>query len=743
MPPSSHSDAVFRSRRTVLHAIALCGLFQPHLQAAAATPYEEYVRTAEEFRPVKQEKAWALKAFPSWTTMPWTYQWHIGFTEESGKWSVEHGYNGAFIDRDDIAAEGSQTGRLDWINQFGLRFYMDHAADKGLLHLWDGDKMKPHLAELHGTGVRPVPLNEATRMKLEGFLKKNIGAVKSSPNRSAYALDDEPSWGHFVHPTMWQVTDDATAYPKWLGQVYGPSAPKRDKWISYDDIRPMLATWSVKEFDASPLMDQWSFNDSVWVNLIGKLVETSNAIDPATPCGIVGGQAPSAFGGYDYAKLMRKVQFIESYNLGSSQALIRSFNPHNALPAVTSMFHRSSDDDIWQTWYYLAHGNRGHIGWVEGWFDGKTPKPWHAEVAPTFLEAGKKIGPLMTGAEWIHDGVAIYYSHSSIQLGWILDAEAHGKTWVNRNSDERLSSSNHVRHAWENMLRDAGMQFSYVSYVDVIQRGIPSEYKVLILPACLSFSDAEARQIRAFCERGGTVIADYLPGVWDQHGKGREGGGALDELFGAKHDPEMRAADVFGGKLWVEVDQDANFSWKSYEEFLSNQNTALKDPSGFHVAVRSMPVNQSRAVGKGRAVLMNLSPQWYNAYRVADADPAGKGKIFMQHLTAAGIRPWVRIKNAGEREHGYEITYWSKANGTPKERSRVILFLCSNPEITGTSLGGGNSEGLKTQVTPVTLEFAAAITEVRDERTGAKLANGREFKFDWKQNEAVVMSFSR
>ena len=58
---------------------------------------------------------------------------------------------------------------------------------------------------------------------------------------------------------------------------------------------------------------------------------------------------PSAFGGYDYAKLMRKVQFIESYNLGSSQAIIRSFNPHNALPAVTSHFHKSADDTIWQT----------------------------------------------------------------------------------------------------------------------------------------------------------------------------------------------------------------------------------------------------------------------------------------------------------------------------------------------------------------------------------------------------------
>ena len=711
----------------------------PAARAVAADPYEEYVRNSEDFRAVKQDKAWAYKAFPSWTYMPWTYQWHIGFTDESGRWSVEHGYNGAFIDRSDIAAAGSETGRLDWINKFGLRFYMDHAADKGLLHLWDGDKVKAHLAEIHGTGLRPVPLNETTRTKLREHLRKNIGAVKSSPFRAAYALDDEPSWGHFVHPTMWQVTDDANAYPKWLAQVYGPAAPKRDRWVSYDDIRPKLATWTIKDFDASPLMDQWTFNDALWANFLGGLVQDANALDPATPCGIVGGQGPSAFGGYDYARLMRKLQFIESYNLGSSQAIIRSFNPRNALPAVTSVFHKSAEDDIWQTWYYLAHGNRGHIGWVEGWFDGKTPKPWHKEVAPAYLEAGKKIGPLMSGAEWIHDGVAIYYSHPSIQLGWIMDAEAHGKTWVNRNNDERLGSSAHVRHAWENMLRDSGVQYSFASYVDVIQKGIPPEYKVLILPACLCLSDAEARQIKAFCQRGGTVIADYLPGLWDQHGKGRVAG-VLDDMFGVTHNSGMRAGDIFGERLWAEVDQDANYSWKTYEEFLSNKNTSVRDASGFHKAVRAMPVGHVQRYGRGNAVLMNLSPQWYNAFRVAGAVPAQKREIFMRHVAQAGVTPWVRIKGAAETEHGYEITYWSKP-ATAGSPARTLVFLCFNPEITGSSLGGGNSDRLKTAKAPVTLQFRSEVKGVRDERSGKELGSGREFTIEWKQNEAVVLSF--
>jgi hypothetical protein len=728
----------------VAAAVLACG---PAL--AEEDVYETYVKTSKDFKPVRQDKEWLYKQYPSWAYMPWTFQWTPGYTDESGRWSLENGYNGAFIDRGNTG-----RGKLDWINRFNLRFYMDHTAAKGYLHLWDGDGMKPYASQVHGNGIRIKPVNADMARTLQGILRQTIGAVKSSPCRAAYALDDEISWGHFVHPCMWQVTDDENAFPNWLKEVYGPAgAPARSGWITYNDILPKLKGWSIAEFDAGPLMDQWSFNDSYWNNFLGDLVEYANSIDPEVPVGYVGGQAPSAFGGYDYAKLMRKIQFLEAYNIGGSQAIVRSFNPHNAMPTVTTHFHKGVADTVWQTWYYLAQGNRGFIGWVEKWFTGspdvkpdmtpaqrldavrKAAQPWHAEVAPTYLEAGGRIGPLMSGAEFIHDGVALYYSHPSIQLGWILDAEAHGRTWINRGGDARLGGSHHVRHAWVNMLRDSGLQFNYLSYADVIRSGVPGAYKVLILPACLALSDAEARRIKEFCKAGGTVIADYMPGLWDQHGKGRAKGGALDDLFGVRHDPETRAADVFGGALWCEVDQDANFRWKTYEGFLTNRNACIRDATGYNKAVRKMDVVKVSKFGSGTAVLMNLSPQWYNAYRVQGIESARKRDVFIQHVTAAGPKRWVDIKNADGKVFGYEITYWQKAG-------RTIMFVIANPEISVSSEGGGNAVGLKTGTAAITLEFAKAVQGARDERTGKELGDGREFKFDWTMNEAVVISFA-
>lgn len=717
----------------ILNLFGICW-FHPSSVIAQVDPYENYVKTSKDFQTVVQNKDRLLRAWPSWTYMPWSYRWGIGYDDAAGRWSLEHGYNGAFLDHGQTRAGG--VDKLAWIDQHKLRFYVDHTASKRYLHLWDGNEMKPYRDRVHGVGVRTRPVNEQMKRTLQDFIRRYVTNVKSSPYRAAYALDDEISWGHFVHPCMWQVTDDFSAYTAWLQEIYGSrSAPRRTNWISYESVWPKLKGWRIRDFDCSQLMDQWTFNDSYWNNFLGDLVEYCNQIDPATPCGYVGGQSPNTFGGYDYAKLMRKIQFLEAYNIGGSQAIIRSFNPHNALPTVTTHFHKSVPDTVWQVWYYLAHGNRGFIGWVDGWFDGKTPKSWHDKVAPHYREVAYTIGPLLSGAEWIHDGVAIYYNHASIQLGWILDAEAHRRTWINRNGDHRLGSSHLVRHAWENMLRDEGFQYNFINYAEVIQHGIPGEYKVLILPATLCLSDVEARRIKEFCRNGGTVIADYMPGLWDQHGRGRKAGGVLDDMFGVKHNPNLRAGDVFQSRLWVEVDQDVNFSWKRYRDFLTRNNDGLKDPAGFYQAVRNMAVNHVNKFGRGKAVLMNLSPQWYNAYRESGYVEARRRDVFLRHVQTAGPQRWIWLEPVNDVIHGYEITYWKK-NG------RTILFVCYNPEVTGSSSGGGNAAGLKSNPVKIRLGVKRGIKNVRDERIRKSLPDGKHFDLIWNMNEALVLSFA-
>ena len=218
---------------------------------------------------------------------------------------------------------------------------------------------------------------------------------EESPLRVAYALDDEISWGVFVVPLPWRLNDDDAAYARWLQTYYGGRAPQPAvRHARFHPAATRAGRWP--RLDFSPLLDRLTYNDSVWANFLGELVAHANRLDPATPCGFVGGQSPNIWGGYDYAKLMKKIQFIEAYNLGSAQAIIRSFSPHNALPQVTTHFHsheRGTANDIWQSWYYFAHGNRGMIGWVEGWFDGEAAAAVAGGVPADAQGTGRRAGP--------------------------------------------------------------------------------------------------------------------------------------------------------------------------------------------------------------------------------------------------------------------------------------------------------------------------------------------------------------
>jgi hypothetical protein len=213
---------------------------------------------------------------------------------------------------------------------------------------------------------------------------------------------------------------------------------------------------------------------------------------------------------------------------------------------------------------------------------------------------------------------------------------------------------------------------------------------------------------------------------------GRKTGGVLDDVFGIKHDSALKAANLFGGtgNLWVEIDQEANFYWKTYQSFLTNKNTCIKDESGFDKAVRDMPAAHVNHFGKGIAVMMNLSPQWYNAYRAAGEEAARHREVFLKHL---GVQPTIRV--TGQDAFGYEITRWQNAG-------RTICFVTLNPEITGTETGGGNSASLKSATCHIQLTFTTPLHHPRDERTGQDLPEATlTLRFDWKQNEAIVISF--
>jgi hypothetical protein len=684
---------------------------------SASDPYPTYLRDAPEFRSVPHDPSFEIGRWDTWLYMPWRYKWTIGTGDEGGRFCRDFGINGGMTDHG--------RGPLDWLKRWDLRFYNDHTAGKGDLYLMPQGKLTQD-----PSAIRPRPLDAALLEKLRNLVEQNVHALRKSPVRVAYALDDEGSWGVLSRPIPWRVNGDDAQYRRWLASLYGAQPPS-PSFVGPDFALAQLGR-PLKEIDLSPFLDRMTYNDSVWANFLGALIERCHREDPAMPCGIVGGQAPGLWGGYDYAKIAKKVQFIEAYDLASSAEILRSFAPD--IPRVTTHFHKDekgAGNDRFLAWHYFAYGNRGMIGWVdESWFEGGKPRPWLNRFRPTLQELGGVQGPKMVGARSLHDGIAIYYSHPSVQVSWVLDAEAHGKTWPNRNDDHRLATAANVRRAWELLLADAGLRYDFLAYDQVALHGVPRQYRVLILPACYALSDIEARRIAEFAEGGGTVIGDFAAGLFDQHGKGRRHG-ALDDLFGVSHDGTETRADLFGGRLWVETDQDAGYSFRRYRDLFETVHPRLD--RGFAVAERKLPVGTTRPVGKGRAVYLNLSPQRYLMMREEGTATEEQRKVFLDPVFTAGVTPWIRAK--ADRAIPLEVTYWSKGG-------RTLVFVLQNVPISGSSTGGGGAERLVEATVPVEVRLAGPVRGVQDERTGAKLPEGDHFTFRLDTAEAVLFSFA-
>ena len=701
--------------------------------AAEDDAYLNYVKNAPEFKPVKQDPGAWTNRWNTWIYMPWRFKWDIGTGDEGGQFCKDYGFNGGFTDNGD-------TRVLPWLEKWNLKFYCDHLCGGGIVKVrvkqdkFKGDMLNPRKVRSGSDG--PHPLDDATVASAEKRMKDNVSGLKNSPVRVAYALDDEVGWGSFLKPIAWRVNEDDKAYETWLSAYYGGKAPPA-QYVTPNFTRAQLEK-PLKDLDFSPLLDRITYNDSVWANFLGTLVEYSNTLDPETPCGYVGSQSPNLWGGFDYAKNCKKIQFIEAY-LGTAQSIIRSFNP--LMPQVTTHFHSSgaktgAANDIWQTWWCFAHGNRGMIGWVDGWFDGnKKPAPWLDEYKACNKEVGGVQGPKLAGAKWIHDGVALYYSHPSIQVSWCLDMEAHGSTWRGRASDDQLGTWHLTRQAWEKLLADSGIQYSWISYDDVVVNGVPVAYKVLILPANYALSDIEAKRIREFCERGGTVIADFACGLFDQHGKGRSKG-ALDDLFGVTHDGSETKKDFFGGKLWVETDQDAAWGYwdkGGYPDLFKTSDCKLD--GGFAVAENRIGVRKAKRVGNGTAVYLNLSPQRYLMYRDNGSATDEQRKVFTEAILAAGAKPWVNVANNGKRPAAMEATYFVKDG-------RTYVVVLQNATVSSTELGDTKAIGVGTARISVDVEFAGAVKDLIDERSGKKLGDGKTFAFSFNGPEAAFMSFA-
>ncbi len=722
---------------------------------SAQENYKEYVTQSKDFKRVNQSRELLLSGrWDHWILMPWRFRWGKEYTFELAKKMKEAGHNGAFCDHG--------PGGADIHEKLNMLWYMDHTAGKGDLYLHGRNKGKGKRKELN----RPRPmLSGEVQSRMRNNVKNRVARAKKYKTRVAYALDDEISWTSFTSPALWDNSPSSRKdYARWLKERYKNEKALKEQWGNHkliawgtwkdgenpskDYVKRMANINDLKHYwkkpldkwNLSPWCDRLSYMDSQFLNVVGDLVDLSNSIDPATPCGYVGGQAPAPYGGFDYAKIARKVQYLEAYDIGGNMEIMRSMNPDNMIPTVKTGFgHPAKKEGVWFSWYYMVHGDRGVIAWAERWFGNNLTEKDVMALGPSIQKLDKHSRAIV-GGKWKHDGVALYYSHPSVQVSYFMDTSCHGGTWLNRSSslNNNLASTIAATWSWNKLLEDSRIQYNWISYADVIEKGIdPAEYKVLILPRVLALSKEEADAIRTYVEAGGHVIADHLTGLFDQHGKAYPGGkGILDDLFGIKNRPVAKESTLFTPKTFVEFDQDKY--WKlNFIQGVEKVAGQYKREKGLVKAQLDMPCFQEKKTGKGTAVHMNTAVTEYCVIRQKNCSAcAAYIKPVTDLLTRAGVKSWLSLAQDGKNPDIAEAVYWEKDG-------RVVVCVVKNPLKFASVHGETKTEGISKDTVKLTITFDAEKKNVKDEISGKDLGSGKSFTVDWKRDEAAMVSFKK
>lgn len=409
---------------------------------------------------------------------------------------------------------------------------------------------------------------------------------------------------------------DRKYFREFLKKQYGSldrlNAAWRKNFRSFDEVDVAFCR-SPKNFTA--WFDHRRYMEKMYADVLHFMRAEIKKRDPAAPVGCEGSMPG------DIEQTMKDLEFWGPYQNNVYDEIIRSFGKDKYRTVwwggYMNFTHGSRHD------YPMLHVETLLKGSVNGnAFFASFPGHNHGGIAADcrIAEYVQKWLPVMdrlkAGAahymiknEIVNQGILIYWSHAS-RTALLLDdrcGDPLARTKLFGMNDETLNMHDWAVAFWDAEVITPVMRWAYhrgegFDFVSArtLDRLRDPRAKVLFLAGCAALSDAEASAITEFVKNGGTVIADFLPGILDENLTPRAAG-ALSELFGKTgFDDAPRAVP---GKV----------------------DHAFLKASKTHVA--GQPVIEKN-YGRGKAVLLNFALQ--GAF--ASADPSTPFDAFLDRL---------------------------------------------------------------------------------------------------------------
>jgi hypothetical protein len=498
-----------------------------------------------------------------------------------------------------------------------------------------------------------------------------------------YYLGDDVRYLSYGEDGGWNP-EMRSSLAEWARETYGDLDHINQAWessySSFDEIAPikladaLAAVRSGHQPRYGPLchwVDHQLHTDRAFARFHRQLGDAIREADPGVPSNIgsfvVGWTPPGS--GFDFWQLAEGRQLGFQYPNPWVHEIFRSALAPDALQGTwyggygLYNYPPSYLDQDFLPWWGVFHGLNVHGLYYGGiaarWFDERllgpdlSFMPGVAKIVANHDELRSGIAKLLFNAHRVNDGVAIVYSPASIHVSAVFDRGLpKAPEWEGQDTASDLFI---YMQCWEGLMhlvRDLGFSFDVVpsSLLDdghLLERDI----RVLVLPLGLRIGAPEAEAIRHFVARGGVLVADALPGVFDERCRADHAGVIADVLGvklgggipGAKIKREAAAAE--GGTVLPDVVADGDI-------VLAGAHAQGRTAGG-------TPIFLVHRYGQGSAILLNVLARDYQIWRTAASEMPFRETVG-RLLTEAGIEPYPDVKcvvgSGGRLEHPLQVT---------------------------------------------------------------------------------------
>jgi hypothetical protein len=363
---------------------------------------------------------------------------------------------------------------------------------------------------------------------------------KARYNMDYYFVGDEGSLTSYGDAVDFDWGPQAiTEFRAWLKEEYGTLAALNREWktnfTEWAQVVPYTTEDAKRTANFAPWADHRTFMELTFARAYQTARDAAREGDPDAHIAVSGTQATNAYDGADWSRLDRVIDDFLSYDGGNQWDMHRSFAKPNAMIGFWTGYGSHGlavQNAIWTAAIHnVLHPN---IFWMYSFLN---PDMTYSASARDMGRAFSSlrfegVGKLLMESTRQQDGIALYYSMPSIHAASILGYHQRSSDDEDEVGDKARLSFPANRDGWVKTIKDLGLQFEFISSEEVAKSQISNEkYKVVILPLAFALSDEEIQHLEEFVSRGGVIVADSSPGLYDQHCAVRTND-AIKKLFG-------------------------------------------------------------------------------------------------------------------------------------------------------------------------------------------------------------------